>query len=72
MPDSDLNIIKPVEGSQNIAGTTPTKRRDHRKRRQQLGQQKSGQGMNEQLKPEEPSEPANENFQDQHSIDYRA
>lgn len=72
MPDSDLNIIKPVEGSQNIAGTTPTKRRENRKRRQQLGQQSSGQGMNEQLEPEESSESVNEDCQDQHSIDYRA
>jgi len=72
MPDSDINIIRPVEGSQNIAGTTPTKRRERRKRRQPLARQKSGQGMNEQLKPEEPPEPANENFQDQHLIDYRA
>ncbi|RKY07419.1 MAG: hypothetical protein DRP65_10480 [Planctomycetota bacterium] len=72
MPDSDINIIRPVEGSQNIAGTTPTKRRERRKRRQPLARQKSGQGMNEQLKPEEPPEPANENFQDQHSINYRA
>jgi len=72
MPDSDINIIKPVEGSQNIAGTTPAKRREHRKRRQQLARQKSDRGMGEQLKPAESLEQTNENFKDQHSIDYRA
>ena len=36
MADYDSNIIKPVEGLQNIAGLTPVKGRDQRKRRQQL------------------------------------
>jgi hypothetical protein len=36
MADYDSNIIKPVDGLQNIAGLTPVKRREERKRRQQL------------------------------------
>ncbi|MHC4192955.1 MAG: hypothetical protein ACYS8I_03540 [Planctomycetota bacterium] len=34
MADSDSNIIKPVESLHNIAGLTPAKRREERKRRQ--------------------------------------
>ncbi len=36
MADYDSNTIKPVDGLQNIAGLTPVKRREERKRRQQL------------------------------------
>jgi len=36
MVDNDSIIIKPVEGLQNIAGLTPAKDRESRKRRQQL------------------------------------
>jgi len=36
MENYDSNMIKPVEGLQNIAGLTPAKRREERKRRQQL------------------------------------
>ena len=36
MADNDSIIIKPVESLKNIAGLTPTGRRENRKRRQQL------------------------------------
>ncbi len=36
MADYDSNTIKPVDGLQNIAGLTPVKSREERKRRQQL------------------------------------
>ncbi len=36
MVDNDSIIIKPVEGLHNIAGLTPAKERENRKRRQQL------------------------------------
>ncbi len=36
MADYDSNTIKPVDSLQNIAGLTPVKRREERKRRQQL------------------------------------
>ena len=40
MADDNFNIIKPVESPQNIAGLTPAKRREERKRRQDLHKQK--------------------------------
>ncbi len=40
MIDNDSNIIKPVEGLHNIAGLTPVKSREDRKRRQQFNQAK--------------------------------
>ena len=39
MADYDSNMIKPVEGLQSITGLTPAKRREERKRRQQLHQE---------------------------------
>ena len=36
MADYDSNMIKPVEGLQNITGLTPVKGREQRKRRQQF------------------------------------
>jgi hypothetical protein len=36
MADYDSNIIKPVEGLQNVAGITGAKGQEHRKRRQNL------------------------------------
>ena len=47
MADYDSNMIKPVEGLQNITGLTPTKRREERKRRQQLHQEKEEKGEQE-------------------------
>ena len=44
--DNYNNIIKPVEGLQNIIGLTPAKRREERKRRRDLrsgNRQKSGE-----------------------------
>lgn len=39
MADYNSNMIKPVEGLQSITGLTPAKRREERKRRQQLHQE---------------------------------
>ena len=39
MADHDSNMIKPVVGLQSITGLTPAKRREERKRRQQLHQE---------------------------------
>jgi len=36
MADYDSNMIKPVDGMQNITGLTPVKQREQRNRRQQL------------------------------------
>ena len=47
MADNDSNMIKPVESPQNIAGLTPTKRREERKRQQDLHKQKSEESEQE-------------------------
>ncbi|MDT8299999.1 MAG: hypothetical protein RQ760_00855 [Sedimentisphaerales bacterium] len=39
MADYDSNMIKPVIGLQGITGLTPAKRREGKKRRQQLNQE---------------------------------
>ncbi len=39
MADYDSNMIKPVEGLQNLSRLDPTGRREERKRRQQLQEQ---------------------------------
>ena len=36
MADYDSNLIKPVQGLQNIGGLSPAKRRKERKRRRQV------------------------------------
>jgi hypothetical protein len=73
MAENDSNTIKPVEGFQNIAGLTPTKRREQRKRRQHLWQHRSDQRLNDQPESVEARDETNENEQDQQqSIDYRA
>ncbi|MHC4572523.1 MAG: hypothetical protein ACYS76_00075 [Planctomycetota bacterium] len=75
MPDNNYNIVKPVEGLQNIAGLTPAKRREERRRRRNLkkeGKQESEQDTNGTL--EEPSV-GGELSEDEgggHSIDYCA
>ncbi|UCC23583.1 MAG: hypothetical protein JSW23_05890 [Planctomycetota bacterium] len=43
MADNDSSIIKPVESLQNIGTLKPVKRREERKRRQYLQEQKSEQ-----------------------------
>ena len=40
MADNDNLIIKPVEGLHNIAGLTPVKERENRKRQQQSNEKK--------------------------------
>jgi len=75
MADSDYNIIKPVEGMQNIAGLTPARRREERKRRREP-HRKKGQAS-EQEPNESPDEDSlgnelDEDESNQHSIDYCA
>jgi len=57
MADNDHNIIKPVEGLQNIAGLTGTKRREERKRRQNLpGEPRPSDGLGEHEEERESTE----------------
>jgi hypothetical protein len=75
MADSDYNIIKPVEGLQNITGLTPARRREERKRRRQLQKEKeqeSEQGLNESVDENNLSSELAEDESDRPSIDYCA
>jgi hypothetical protein len=75
MPDSDYNIIKPVESLHNVAGLTPAKRREERKRRRDLHKgesQESEQELNESVDEESLGNELTEDETDQHSIDYCA
>lgn len=77
MADNDINIIKPVENLQNVGGLTPAKRREERKKRQNLHEKNNRQRP---IPENEPDESADEdidsemadNEREQHSIDYCA
>ncbi len=77
MAEIDHNIIKPVESLRNIGNITPAKRREERKKRQDLHEQNKEQrrGDEDQLN-ESTEENTNreiaENDRDDHSIDYCA
>lgn len=75
MPDNDSSIIKPVEGLQNIAALTPAKRREQRKRQQNLNEKKehqSEQEPSESVDEHELTSELNENENDRSTIDYCA
>ena len=75
MADSNLNIIKPVENLQNIAGVTPTRPREQRKRRQNLNEQdeqKTGRQMENPIDEQQGNETGTEERDGQHVIDYCA
>ena len=74
MADNDSNIIKPVEGLYNIAGVTPAKRREERKRRQNFQEEETEEPEhepNEHLDEQDFDEPG-ENGNGKSTIDYRA
>ncbi|MHC4132011.1 MAG: hypothetical protein ACYSSP_11230 [Planctomycetota bacterium] len=78
MPDSDFNLIKPVDALGNITGISPVKRRENRERKKNQHQPNKG------LKPELPeesdeldidqtdNETQNDNEQNNSGIDYCA
>lgn len=75
MPDNDYNIIKPVESLHNIAGLNPAKRREQRKRRQNLNaeqDEEAEQELNDSLEKQSPDNVPTDNENDRHSIDYCA
>jgi hypothetical protein len=77
MADNDHNIIKSVEVLHNIGNLTPTKRRQERKKRQNLygqNERERASTKSELNKPAEKnsSSKVTENEQDKHSIDYCA
>jgi hypothetical protein len=75
MADKDYNIIKPVESLYNIAGLTPVKHRQQRKRRQNPQTESKDKPEEE---PDGSTEQQNSDIEittdadDEHSIDYRA
>ena len=73
MADYDSNMIKPVDGLQNITGLTPAKRREERKHRQQLHQKNTEDddtAEDTETLPEE--QPENAKGRDSGGIDYCA
>ncbi|MHC4570552.1 MAG: hypothetical protein ACYS0C_00550 [Planctomycetota bacterium] len=75
MADKDSNIIKPVESLQNITGLTPARRREERKRRQDLHkkqEQEIEEEPNETIDEQNLSDELTENENGQNTIDYCA
>jgi len=69
MADNEHNIIKSVESLQNIGGLTPAKRRQERKKRQDLHKQND---QKRELAEDKLNESTEEDNQDRYSIDYCA
>jgi len=74
MADNNFNLIKPVENLQNVAGVTPTERREERKRKQQMHKQDEQQDeeVNEQTDEPTIEEEFLENENGKSTIDYCA
>ena len=80
MADNDFNIIKPVESLQNIAGLTPARRREERKRQRNRHEgeteESAGGELNELVDERtvgtESAENESEHLADDTSIDYCA
>jgi len=77
MANYDSNIIKPVEGLQNIARLTPAGQREQRKRRRKLPEEDSPQSAQEPSDSIEESAKGGEDElaedeNDPNTIDYRA
>lgn len=73
MADYDSNMIKPVDGLQNITGLAPAKRREERKHRQQLHHENTeDDDTAEDTKTLPEERPENVNGRDSGGIDYCA
>ena len=77
MANIDYNIIKSVEGLQNIGGLTPTKHREGKKKQQNLNEQNEEQREPAEDKLNKSTEEdiggeISEKDQNEHSIDYSA
>ncbi len=66
MADFDSNMIKPVEGLQNITGLAPTRRREQRSRRQQLKEE--NENNEEQQSDESADEKNHKNLQEEQHV----
>jgi hypothetical protein len=75
MVDDNPNIIKPVDGLQNIAHLAPVRRREQRNRRQEPNKenkQEAEQEPNQSVDKENAGKQGSENNNDNHTIDYCA
>ncbi len=75
MADNDSSMIKPVDPLLNITGVIPTRRREQRRRRQNLGEQnkeKSQEEITELVDEETNDSKLAENENGQSTIDYCA
>lgn len=75
MVNNDSNIIKAVENLQNIAGLTPIRDRENKKRQQRLrqeGKQNSEQEQNKISDQKQPRSDVTKDKDDQNTIDYCA
>ena len=75
MADNDYSLIKPAESLQNIEALTPTRRREERKRKQNLTKQNKEEPeeeLNESVDQQDLGNELTENKNDQNTIDYCA
>lgn len=75
MPDSDSNIIKPVEGLKTITGLSPARRREQRRRQQQQYEPEEQKSEEETIEPTEQQDLTDEISEDKNppnKIDYQA
>ena len=80
MAEYDFNMIKPVDGLQNVTGLAPARRREERRRRKQLKNRgdKKSEKMNEEIVEEDISDNRredwfeDENGSDSNRVDFRA
>jgi len=73
MEQNDYNLVKPVDGLQNVGTLNPIQPNAERKPRRQPGQRKSAKGRGAEVAEQQSDE--NNSFRnndDQHSIDFRA
>ena len=80
MAEYDFNMIKPVDGLQNVTGLAPARRREERRRRKQLKNRKDEkrETIIEENKEDKISDNSfedwseNENSSDNSRVDFRA
>ena len=75
MADYESNLIKPVKSLQTIAGLTPARQRDERKRRQQLhheDNEKDETTQDQEAQPEKKSDVESDINTESIGIDYCA
>lgn len=71
MPDSNYNIIKPVDGLQGLTGVNPVGQRQHRQRKENpAGHNEADETLNEEETEQQKKE--TEDSLSKHRIDFKA